>query len=205
MSNFVKMDSTRTEHTAFRPDAPQSSSLPNPDAREDFEKAMSGHHGGGSSEDDGHGQEGGQNSQAMPSASSLLSSLFENTMSPVAAPDPAASTLDELVDDLVQRILVSDPKSGAPAEIRVQINDAVLPDTEIVLQRGPDGLLSVQLTSGNASSLQTLVSAQQSLADQLEKHGPVTVKVLSSEAGRQGDNDANRRSQGLIDYEPETL
>ena len=204
MSNSIKMDTARVEHTGSRLDAPQGSGAPNPGARDDFEKAME-RRGGESSGEEHHDGEDGQNPQAMPSASSLLSSLFESKMSAVAAPAPVVSNLDDLVDDLVQRILVSDPKAGAPTEIRLQLNDAVLPGTEIVLQRGPDGLLNVLLASGNASSLQTLVSARHTLAEELERHGPVTVRVVSAEENRQGDNDANRRSQGLVDYEPETL
>jgi Type III secretion protein (HpaP). len=204
MSNSIRPDAMRPEPAGSRTDATQGHGTPNPDAKDDFERAME-KRGGESSEEQGSDGEDGQHSQAMPSASSLLSSLFEGKMSPVTAPAPAVSNLDDLVDDLVQRILVSDPKSGSPAEIRLQINDAVLPDTEIILQRGPDGLLSVLLTSGNASSLQTLISAQQILAEQLERHGPANVRVASTEESRQGDNDANRRSQGLMDYEPENL
>jgi type III secretion system needle length determinant len=151
-------------------------------------------------------REKGQGSQVMPSASSLLSSLFESRMSAVAAPPPpAAGKLDDLVDDLVQRILVSDPQSGAPAEIRLQLNDSILADTRISVSRGPDGLLSVLLETGNASSLQTLVSAQQSLREQLAVHGPVNVRINNAQESGQGDNDARRRSQGLVEYGPENL
>ena len=203
MSNSIKTDSTRPD-TDNRSHGPQSPGAPRPGDKENFEKALSEKREGESGSE-GESQEEGRDGQAMPSASSLLGSLFDSKMSAVAAPPPVGGNLDELVDDLVQRILVSDPKSGAPAEIRIQLNDSILPDTQIMLRRGPDGLLSVLLSTGNASSMQTLVSAQQSLREELEKHGPVDVRVGSSEESRQGDNDANRRSQGLMDYGPETL
>lgn len=233
MSN-IKLDGPRTETTDSRSPGSLPSDAPGQDAREIFEKAMSakdndGGSGDGSeglekglekSLDEGRGKgreeglgkgleegldEGRKEGQPMPSAANLLSSIFASKMSAVSAPAPAAVNLDALVDDLVQRILVSDPKSGSPAEIRIQLNDSILPGTEITLQRAPDGLLSVRLTTDNASSMQTLVSAQQSLYEQLEKHGPVDVRVNSTEESRQGDNDSNRRSQGFVEYEAEEL
>jgi type III secretion system needle length determinant len=205
MSNSIKTGSARPEYTDNRPHASRSPDGPLPEAKENFEKAMSEKRKGGPDENGNSDRENGQNGQAMPSAASLMSSLFEGKMSAVAAAPPAAPNLDELVDDLVQRIFVSAPKSGTPTEIRLQLNASILPDTEIVMQRGQDGLLSVLLATGNASSMQTLVSAQQSLREQLEKHGPVDVRVNSAEESRQGDNDANRRSQGLVEYGPENL
>ena len=203
MSHSIKMDPSRP-NADNRSHADQSPGAARPGDKENFEKALSEKRDGEPGSE-GEGREEGREGQAMPSASSLLGSLFESKMSAVAAPAPAGGDLDGLVDDLVQRILVSDPKSGAPAEIRLQLNDSILPDTQIMLQRGPDGLLSVLLATGNASSMQTLVSAQQSLREQLEKHGPVDVRVSSTSESGQGDNDANRRSQGLMDYGPETL
>ncbi len=203
MSHSIKMDTTRPD-TDSRPQGSQSPGVPHPGDKEDFEKAMGEKREGESGSED-ESREQGRDGQAMPSASSLLGSLFESKMSAVAAPPPIGGNLDDLVDGLVQRILVSDPKSGAPAEILLQLNDSVLPDTQITLQRGPDGLLSVLLTTGDPSSMQTLVSAQQSLRERLEKHGPVDVRLSGAEESRQGDNDANRRSQGMVDYGPETL
>ncbi|MDR3175538.1 MAG: hypothetical protein LBU06_03265 [Desulfovibrio sp.] len=204
MANSITLDNTRPSAESCS-HAPQSPGAPSPDARENFEKAMSETREDGSSGNGGEDRDEGQGGQAMPSASSLLASLFEGKMGAVAAPEPVCGNLDELVDDLVQRILVSEPKSGAPAEIRLQLNDSVLPDTQIALQRSPDGSLSVMLTTGNASSMQTLVSAQQSLREQLEKHGPVEVRVNSAEESGREERDADRRSRGLMYYGPETL
>lgn len=203
MSDPIKMDTTRTGFSATRANDARPPGSASPGARDDFEKAMREKDRNGSSENRDGDREDGQGGQ-MPSASSLLGSLFESKMN-AAAPASVDPGLGELVDDLVQRILVSDPASGDPAEIRLQLSESVLRDTEIRLQRGPDGLLSVLLETGNAASMQTLVAARQSLSEQLEKHGPVTVRVSETNESGQGDNDANRRSQGLVDYGPETL
>ena len=205
MANSIKMDTPRQDYIDNRPNTSRRSADPSPEAKEQFEKVM-----GEKNDDETDGEENNDgehrhNSQEMPSAANLLHSLFESKMSAVTAPLPTVGNLGELVDNLVQRILVSNPKAGTPTEIRLQLNDSILPDTEITLSRGPDGLLGVLLVTSNASSMQTLVSAQQSLREQLEKHGPVDVKLSSTDESRQGDNDANRRSRGLVDYGPETL
>ena len=142
--------------------------------------------------------------QVLPSSDALFKSLFESKMvtaTSVAAPAPSSADVNELVDTLVQRILVSDPKSSAPAEIRIEINDSVLADTHIAISRSQDGMLNIQLLTSNASSMQTLVAGQYALAERLEKQGPVMVKVSSTNESGQGDNDANRRSQGLVEYD----
>ena len=180
---------------------------PVPGIRESFEKKMPEKCGDGSAGSEDNDPEDGRGvPQTLPSASSLLGALFENAMSAAApAPPAAVENLGELVEDLVRRILVSDPKAGGPSEIRLQLNDAILPDTQIMMSRGPDGLLCVLLETGNASSMRTLVSAQQSLREQLEQHGPVNVRVNRMQESGQSDNDAHRRSQGLVEYSPETL
>ncbi len=208
MTSSIKLDNVRLEHADSRSDKPAGPADPGHDAKDKFDEAMTGRkderrqegESGRNGEKDGQGQ-------TMPSASSLLGSLFESRMSGAgAARGPAAAgDVDELVDKLVQRILVSEPETGKQAEVRLQLSDGVLRDTEVVLQRGLDGLLSVRLVTDNASSMQTLVSAQQALKEQLEKHGPAVVRVETPGESRSGDNDANRRSQGMIDYEPENV
>ena len=205
MADSIKTGNIRPDHAENLPSDSRSPGAPDPGAKENFERAMNEKREGETAGNKGNDRENEQSGQAMPSASSLLSSLFESKMNTAAAPAPAAANTGGLVDDLVRRILVSDPKSGTPAEIRLQLNDSILPDTRITLRRNQDGLLNVLLETGNASSMQTLVSAQQILRERLEKHGPVEVKVCSAEESRQNDNDANRRSQGLVEDGPETL
>lgn len=205
MTNSIKMDPPHSYHTDKRAHALPQPDDPGPEDKDNFEKAMSEQRDGKSFSEGDDEESGMPAGQAMPSASSLLGSLFASKMDAIAAPAPAAVNLDELVDGLVQRILVSDPKTGGPAEIQLQLNDSVLSDTQITLRRDPDGLLSILLATGNAASMQTLVSARQSLHDQLEKHGPVSVSINETKGNGQSDNDANRRSQTLVEYGPDTL
>ena len=212
MTSSIKMDNVRLEQADTRSGGASGPTDPGQGAKDKFDEAMTGRKDGERGKDGQSGQggdkDGDPNAQAMPSAASLFSSMFESRMgnvgaaAQVSAPD---GDMGELVDKLVDRILVSEPKAGNQAEVRIQLNDTALRDTEIILNRGADGLLSVRLVTDNASSMQTLVAAQQGLKEQLEKHGPASVQVQSPGESRSGDNDSNRRSQGMVDYEPENV
>lgn len=113
--------------------------------------------------------------------------------------DPA--DMDRLTSSLVERILVSTPESGGN-EVRILLGDA-LPGTEIRMTRGPDGMLTVDLVTDDANSFQTLVAARTELKtrlDQLEKGG---VRVEVTDNARQDDGNADRRSAGYMDYDPD--
>ena len=215
MANSIKMDNIRLEHADSQSGRPSGPADPGAGAKDKFNEAMTGRKDPDPRREgqSGQGEDSGKDgeNQAMPSASSLLGSLFESRMSGAGEPTTVqgpvkGGEMGELVDKLVQRILVSEPKAGGQGEVRIQLSDtAALRDTEIILQRGGDGLLSVRLVTDNATSMQTLVAAQQGLKEQLEKHGPAVVRVENPGESRSGDNDANRRSQGLVDYDPENV
>ena len=101
-----------------------------------------------------------------------------------------------LAEKLVERILVSGPDGGH--EIRLTLGKDVLPGTEIRLQRGSDGVLSVHLATDNAASFQTLVGAQESLKARLESfEKDVRVEVVSEQGGAEAENgDGRRQSRG---------
>ena len=111
-----------------------------------------------------------------------------------AAPSGDAPDLGALAEKLVERILVSGPDGGH--EIRLTLGKDVLPGTEIRLQRGSDGVLSVHLATDNAASFQTLVGAQESLKARLESfEKDVRVEVVSERGGAEAENGDGRRSR----------
>jgi type III secretion system needle length determinant len=134
-----------------------------------------------------------------------LSSLFQNRQfglvesaavetagGPTTALDPS---LD--IEKLVDRILISDPAHSGTSEVRLSLSDAVLADTEVLLKRGPDGLLSVSFSTANAGSLQTLAAAQSSLKEALDRHESTEVRLEINDGRNSGDEDASgRRSRG---------
>ena len=113
-----------------------------------------------------------------------------------AAPSGDAPDLGALAEKLVERILVSGPDGGH--EIRLTLGKDVLPGTEIRLQRGSDGVLSVHLATDNAASFQTLVGAQESLKARLGSfEKDVRVEVISERGGAEAESgDGRRQSRG---------
>lgn len=140
------------------------------------------------------GEEGGGDPAAGRADENPLLASPESSAGPVA---PVGSDLPDL-NEVVQRILVSRPESGG-GEIRLSLNEALLPDAEIRLSLDSDGVLSVVLVAGSAATLQTLGVARGDLQERLEGHGrEVRISVTSGAETR--DNDANRRSAGYRGY-----
>lgn len=164
-----------------------------------FEREMKTH----GEKQNSHEQEQKQNndgSQSAPSSafesifSMAFSSVKESGIQEITAPIPKPN---ELTENLVERILVSDPKS-ADQEVRIKLNESVLPDTEIRITRHNDGSLHIQLNSENANSFQTLAAQQFELKTRLERieNTPIIVEVNSQ---NREESDRNRRSRGLFD------
>ena len=141
--------------------------------------------------------QGGQGNMPM---SNPLDSLFGNRMSMAAGvTEMSSSDPAELVNKLLERILVAEPEGGG-SEIRLMLSDDILPGTEIRLLRGIDGSLSVNLITDNATSFQTLVSAQDSLRRQLESMEKDVRVEVNAETGESGseNGDTRQRSRGLL-------
>ncbi|MDR3038765.1 MAG: flagellar hook-length control protein FliK [Candidatus Adiutrix sp.] len=131
---------------------------------------------------------GGRNDSAGPAAAA-------SAATPAPALDP-----DDLVNGLVRDILVSAPnqKTGE-LEVRLRVDERLLPDTEIRLTRGADGLLSVTLTAGRPEAFQTLVAAQETLRAALNSRESQAVRlavVVSTDQSRGEDGSSERRSRG---------
>lgn len=115
----------------------------------------------------------------------------------VAGPEggPASADLDSLVRTLVSQMLVSAP-GAAQGEVRLTLGPEGLSATTICLLRGPDGMLTVDITAGRRDSFQTLVAAQGRLREGLEKMESVPVRITVSEGWTGAGDDDPRRSRG---------
>jgi type III secretion system needle length determinant len=104
-------------------------------------------------------------------------------------------SLDQIVQQVADRILIAPPGSGAQ-EVRIQLKESVLPGVEIrIVQQG--GQLQVQLVADSLRTQQMLAAHQDDLQRQLgAKLGeqPVVVRV-ELEAGGQPDRDGRSRNQ----------
>lgn len=157
-------------------------------------------------EKDGGSQDSRQNDDddsGTAPKNSPFDGIFQNPFSMVkesaktAEVQTAPPAENDITEKMVEQILLSDPKDGEQ-EIRIRLSDAILKDTEIQLKRLNDGSLQILLTSGNASSVQTLVAQQFELKKRLEQieNTAVSVEVSTQDQDR---NDTQQESRGLFD------
>ena len=113
--------------------------------KERFDRAMQE-----SRERDGQGgQENGRGGSRQDALSpqALLDSLFGSRMQSMqtsaAQAAPAPGDVDALVNELVDRILVSEPGKGSP-EVRITLGQGPLSGAELCLARAQDGQLFIR-------------------------------------------------------------
>lgn len=146
-------------------------------------------------QDSDKGQEQNQN----PFESIFKNSFFSENKVMETQPVLQNTDIDfELTDKLVDRILVSDTQGTN--EVRIQLSDSILKDTEITLKRLQDGSLEIKLNSTNYNSTQSLVAQQFELKSRLEKIENCTVTVEVNADSQEQGNDTNQKSRGLFDF-----
>jgi type III secretion system needle length determinant len=165
------------------------------------------------------GKDGGEHDHPLPdgerdgdgSLASLMHSLFAERLGASSvdaahtASVPAGSAVPrsaEMVEHLVEQILVSHPDQVGDREVRLMVRNSVLPDTEIRLSRGTDGLLSVTLATGRNDAFQTLVAAQVELKQALDarENREVRLTVVDTRDAGAEEGGSDRRSRGHMDY-----
>ena len=117
------------------------------------------------------------------------------TVKPAQPLSPMASDnrLNELAQNLTSRIVVGE--TNGTAEVRIQLNDAVLPGTEVRISER-DGKLVAEFVISNADSSNFLNQRQDDLAARLSKVLQKDVDVITVQDSGTGTNegDSNRRS-----------
>ncbi|MDR1578577.1 MAG: hypothetical protein LBT86_10210 [Deltaproteobacteria bacterium] len=94
---------------------------------------------------------------------------------PVTPANQLVDISQQLLEN-VSRILTSTPDALNP-EVRIMVNQELMPGTDIILTRSPGGILEVTVTTIDPSAFQTLVGAQDKLKEALKKSGPVNVTI----------------------------
>ena len=111
--------------------------------------------------------------------------------------------MDALVNELVDRILVSEPGKGLP-EVRITLGQGPLSGAELCLARAQDGQLFIRLACADPASFQTAVGAQDALRSALERSGEnVRVEIVQSRTDGGNEGDARQESRGRRDYVPD--
>ncbi len=114
---------------------------------------------------------------------------------------PEIDTDNNLQEKLLNHILISQA-NAKEQEIRLQLKQDILADTEIRLIKNTDGTLTIQMFTSNPHSFQTLVANQFRLKekfDQLENMN-VSITIYNNNPN---PNDTNQQSRGYANYQTE--
>jgi hypothetical protein len=99
---------------------------------------------------------------------------------PAAAPAPAGEGLGRLVEEVAERVLVSDTRFDARGEVRIKVKDSVFPGLEVRL-RQVDGRVEVELVATQAGDLLVLRQEArrllQGLRERLRREVDLCLKV----------------------------
>ncbi|MDR2825466.1 MAG: type III secretion HpaP family protein [Deltaproteobacteria bacterium] len=145
----------------------------------------------------------------MFSGDSILQSLpgFNSASETGAVAEGAKLLPDNLAYEIAERILVSGTnETDRTAEVRINLKDSILPDTEVILRRDGDSL-KITLLTNNASSHQTLLESSPALKALLVRQRgsdenisvEVTLRGNAQQGGNYQGGQQNQRSRGL-DY-----
>lgn len=134
--------------------------------------------------------QGGSSSELSDLFSSLLSGMGGNAgnagqqSAAVMAGQEAVSSalpsdLQQLTDELVDKILVSDPKYTAGSEVRLTLGQGSgsLNGTEIVLRRDLEGMLTVEIACRNQEQFKKFVAVRNDLVQALQQHETQEVRL----------------------------
>ena len=113
---------------------------------------------------------------ADPNAAGFIANEVNET-SPTTNSD--VQEIFKLADKIVDRILVSDPKTSGSTQVTISMNNSsVLPGTEISLRRDLDGLLSVVVSTNNQQSFNKIVSVRDRIVDGVQKYEKQNVRFI---------------------------
>lgn len=177
--------------------------------RSDHDRVEKKKDGGDNSQGGGEGSSDGGDEPATEMFS--LGDLILQGMSRKegAQPAPAAEAalggadlpLDNIVQQVADRILVSPPGAGGP-EVRIMLKDGVLPGAEIRISQHA-GQLQIQLVTDSTRSHEIFAQHQAALQQRLsEKLGDYEV-VVNVEFGSESQPDRDGRSRNQRDIPEE--
>jgi type III secretion system needle length determinant len=135
----------------------------------------------------------------------ILDSLSKTqSVAPAEAPLPTdGGSLENVVQQICDKILVSDPASGG-REVRITLKDSILPGTEIRLLQDA-GRLQVQFVTDNVDSQNRLAQHQAALqsllSERLEGRDVVVEVAMESGAENMGDGRSRQQRDAQEEYE----
>ncbi len=122
---------------------------------------------------------------------------------PIDAPAPTPAKMEitqiktEQVADVIQkasaRVLVARGDGAGDVRLRLEMNDSLLPDTQLVAEKSPDGGLALTFTSDNPDTQKLLNTLQSGLKQHLAQTQPFPVHISATD------------TQGLLLFQTDTL
>ncbi len=123
------------------------------------------------------------------------------TISPVS---PAERTA--FIEKVSQKILLSSADGAQNASLRIELNDDLLPQTQLTAQKQPDGSLNLTFTTDHPQSTHLLLQAQSGLTTHMQHSQSLNVQItLVNEQGQplSEQNTANQNQSDQQNKKPE--
>ena len=141
--------------------------------------------------------------QVVSLGDAILQAFSKGDVATVPAADPARSAnLDQIVQQVADKILISDPSSGM-REVRITLKDSILQGTEVRITQEA-GKLQVQFVTTSPRSQELLAQNQAALQDRLGvklNKQDVVVQVEFDPQGQGESQDGRSRQQRKLDEE----
>ncbi len=113
-----------------------------------------------------------------------------------AAVQTPAGLSPQHCDELVDRILVSQPAADGASEVRIKVNESWLQDTEIRLVKTPEGGLSVEFMTDDVDSQRLLMPNLSDLRGRLaDRTGEQVTVRMTEQAAQPGDGQGGHGGQ----------
>ena len=130
----------------------------------------------------------------------LAMQVAQSRMAPVQRAEASAlqAISPELVADIAQRILVSAAEHGQDKEVRIQIKDTVLKDTEVVISRRQGELIVVFETRSHTDNV-LLSNGRDAITASLQEalEGPVRIDINAENPDTDPRDRRDRRTRGM--------
>ena len=133
--------------------------------------------------------------QDLPTSPTIINSAAINITSQPSAADQAAmvstassaspAELTAFIEKASQRILLARGDGAQNASLRIELHDNLLPQTQLIAQKQPDGSLNLTFTTNNSQSAHLLLQAQNGLAAHMRQTQNFNVNIdLTNEQGQ---------------------
>ena len=102
-----------------------------------------------------------------------------------AADRASPAELTDFITNASQKIMLSRADGAQNATLRIELNDDLLPQTQLTAQKMPDGSLNLTFATDNPQSAALLQQAQSSLAAHMQQTQNINVHInLTNEQGQ---------------------